>query len=114
MQRHLKIRNCAFYWNICLRSFSRILGLTTRVTFGMTKPFRLLLSEKGPSAILTGTLAQGNGAAAAEYHPPFYYFLLNGWMKFFGNSVPAARILSIIAGIGHCTADFIYLIARSF
>ena len=41
---------------------------------------------------------------------PLYYFLLNSWIRIFGNSVPAARILSILAGIGIVLV--IYFMAR--
>jgi mannosyltransferase len=99
MRRILENSRAAFLIVMLLAAILRILGVTTRYIW-YDEAFSLLLSEKGPTAILAGTLAQGNGAAAAEEHPPLYYYLLNGWMKIVGTSVPAARILSIIAGLG--------------
>ncbi|MFI5205906.1 MAG: glycosyltransferase family 39 protein, partial [Candidatus Paceibacterales bacterium] len=109
MQRVLENSKVVFFIGIFLTVLLRFLGLTTRYIW-YDEAFSILLSEKGRSAILTATLSQGNGASAADIHPPFYYFMLNSWINIFGNSVPAVRILSIIAGIG--IVLFIYLIAR--
>jgi 4-amino-4-deoxy-L-arabinose transferase-like glycosyltransferase len=108
MRRALENSKFVFFIVIFLAGILRILGLTTRYIW-YDEAFSLLLSKKGPSAILIGTLAQGNGAAAEE-HPPLYYYLLNGWINIFGDSIPAARILSIIAGLG--VVLLIYLLAR--
>ncbi len=35
---------------------------------------------------------------AANFHPPFYYFLLHYWLKLFGSSEFAARLLSVLCG----------------
>ena len=99
MQKAFENSKLILLFGICLAIFLRLLGITTRYIW-YDEAFSILLSEKGTSAIMIGTLAQGNGAAAAEEHPPLYYYVLNDWLKIFGNSVPAARMLSIIAGIG--------------
>ena len=109
MRRVLSNSKMFFFLAIFFAILLRILGLTTRYIW-YDEAFSLLLSGKDQSAILAGTIAQGNGAAAAEEHPPLYYFLLNGWIRIFGNSVPAARMLSIIAGIGIVLV--IYFMAR--
>lgn len=72
--------------------------------------FSILLSEQGPSEILNGTLAADADTSAAEEHPPLYYFVLSAWMKVFGNSIIAARALSILASLGSIV--YIYLIAK--
>ena len=36
--------------------------------------------------------------SAADVHPPFYYFLLHYWLKLFGSSEFAARLLSVLCG----------------
>ncbi len=109
MQKAFENSKLMLFIGISLALLLRILGVTTRYIW-YDEAFSILLSEKGPSAILTATLSQGNGASAADIHPPFYYFMLYSWIKIFGNSVPAARILSIIAGIG--IVLLIYMIAR--
>lgn len=38
-------------------------------------------------------------AISRDAHPPLYYFVLSGWMTFFGNSVSAARSLSVLFGL---------------
>ncbi len=35
---------------------------------------------------------------AANFHPPFYYFLLHYWLKLFGSSAFAARLFSVLCG----------------
>ncbi len=59
--------------------------------------------------MLYGTLA-ATGSGTADIHPLSYYTLLWLWMKAFGESLVAVRILSIIAGMG--IACLIYLIGR--
>lgn len=72
--------------------------------------FSILLSERGPSAILSGTLSADADASAAEEHPPAYYFMLWGWMKIFGTTLPAARALSVLTSLA--SIFLIYRIAR--
>lgn len=109
MSRAFANPKLVFLMGIFIAILLRFLGFTTRYIW-YDEAFSILLSEKGPASILAGTLAQGIGTAAAEEHPPLYYFLLNGWINIFGNSVPAVRVLSIIAGLG--VVLLIYLIAH--
>ena len=37
---------------------------------------------------------------AFDIHPPFYYWLLKGWISFFGDSEIGLRSLSVVLGIG--------------
>ena len=95
--------------------FILILALVIRLAGIASRPiwydesFSILLSEQGPSAILSGTLATDVDSSAAEEHPPAYYFTLWGWMQAFGNSLVAVRMLSIITSLGIVLC--IYLIA---
>jgi 4-amino-4-deoxy-L-arabinose transferase-like glycosyltransferase len=109
MRRVFSNTKFVFFLVIFLAIFLRILGLTTRYIW-YDEAFSILLSEKGLPAILYATLAPGTGTAAADIHPPLYYYLLSDWIKIFGNSVPAARLLSITVGMGIVIS--IYLLAR--
>ncbi len=77
----------------------RLAGIASRPIW-YDEAFSILISEQGPSAILHGTLDSDSDSSAAEEHPPAYYFLLWGWMKAFGSSLVAARMLSIIISLG--------------
>lgn len=46
----------------------------------------------------------------ADFHPPFYYLLMKGWVGVFGSSEISLRIPSVIFGVA--TVYFIYLIAK--
>jgi 4-amino-4-deoxy-L-arabinose transferase-like glycosyltransferase len=97
-------------------AFILILALVIRLAGIATRPiwydesFSILISEQGPSAILSGTLATDADSSAAEEHPPAYYFMLWGWMQAFGNSLVAVRMLSIIFSLG--IIFVVYLIAN--
>lgn len=88
-----------------IRSF----GLASRPIW-YDEAFSILFAEKGLAAMLQGTLA-APGVQAAEEHPLGYYFVLWGWMGVFGRSLPAVRLLSILAGTA--SVGLIYLIARA-
>ena len=85
----------------------RLLGLVSRPIW-YDEAFAILFSEKGISAMLYGTLAP-TGAGSADIHPLGYYTLLWLWMKIFGESLIATRLLSIIAGL--VSVYLVYLIA---
>lgn len=85
----------------------RLLGITSRPIW-YDEAFSILFSEKGIGAMLYGTLAP-TGAGSADIHPLGYYTLLWLWMKAFGTSLVATRLLSIIAGL--FTVYLVYLIA---
>ena len=58
------------------------LALALRLVGAQSRPiwydeaFSILFAEKGPAAILSGTLAADANSSAAEEHPPAYYFIL--------------------------------------
>src|ERR1700690_4108109 len=84
----------------------RLLGIATRPIW-YDEAFSILFSEKGISPMLYGTLA-ATGAGTADIHPLGYYTLLWLWMKSFGESLIAVRMLSILAGMA--VVGLIYLI----
>lgn len=45
-----------------------------------------------------------------DFHPPFYYILMKGWVNIFGSSEIALRIPSVIFGLG--LVYLVYLIAK--
>lgn len=85
----------------------RLLGIASR-TIWYDEAFSILFSEKGLGAMLYGTLAP-TGTGSADIHPLGYYTTLWIWMKMFGESLIAARSLSILAGL--VSVYLIYLIA---
>lgn len=85
----------------------RLLGIVSRPIW-YDEAFAILFAEKGISAMLYGTLAP-TGAGSADIHPLGYYTLLWLWMKVFGESLLATRLLSVLAGLVSVT--LIYLIA---
>ena len=82
---------------LILALFVRFLGVVSRPIW-YDEAFSILFSEKGLGAMLYGTLAP-TGAGSADIHPLGYYTLLWLWMKVFGQSLIAVRLLSIIAGL---------------
>lgn len=87
----------------------RSFGLLSRPIW-YDEAFSVLLAEQGPDVILKGTLATDAGFSASEEHPPAYYFVLWAWMQLFGNSLVAARLLSIAISLG--TIFFLFLIGQ--
>lgn len=77
----------------------RLLGLFARPIW-YDEAFAVLFAREGPAAMLYGTLAPDALGSAADIHPLGYYTLLWGWMKVFGQSVPAVRLLSVLLGLG--------------
>ncbi len=86
----------------------RLLGIISRPIW-YDEAFAILFAEKGLGQMLFGTLAP-TGAGSADIHPLGYYTLLWGWMKLFGESLIATRLLSIFAGLA--SVYLIYLISR--
>jgi Predicted membrane protein len=85
----------------------RLLGIASRPIW-YDEAFAMLFSEKGLRAMLYGTLAP-TGIGSADIHPLGYYTLLWLWMKVFGESLVATRLLSIVAGL--ISIYLVYLIA---
>src|SRR5919109_2433509 len=75
----------------------RMIGIVSRPIW-YDEAFAILFSEKGLSAMLHGTLAP-TGAGSADIHPLGYYTILWLWMKVFGESLIATRLLSVLAGL---------------
>lgn len=75
----------------------RLVGISSRPIW-YDEAFAILFSEKGLDQMLYGTLAPA-GAGSADIHPLGYYTLLWGWMKVFGRSLIAVRMLSVLAGL---------------
>jgi mannosyltransferase len=84
---------------LALALLLRLVGVVTRPIW-YDEAFSILLSQQGPSAILSGTLAADADSSAAEEHPPAYYFALWGWIQLFGNSLVSVRLLSIAFSLG--------------
>ena len=84
---------------LSLALITRLAGIASRPIW-YDEAFSILLAEQGPSAIISGTLAADADSSAAEEHPPAYYFLLWGWIQFFGNSLISVRMLSVITSLG--------------
>ena len=94
---------------ILLLAFAiRLIGILSRPIW-YDESFSILFARKGLIAMLFGTLG-GINASAAEEHPLAYYLLLWGWMKVFGESLAAARLLSIFAGVA--TVALTYYLAH--
>lgn len=73
--------------------------------------FAVLFAETGWSAMLEGTLTEGEGGAAEE-HPLLYYQTLHWWMDVFGQSAAAVRLYSALVGV--LTICVVYLLARDW
>ena len=84
---------------------ARLIGIVSRPIW-YDEAFAILFAEKGPAAMLKGTLAPDISGAAADIHPLAYYTMLWGWMKLFGESLLSVRLLSVITE-GHDTPDVI-------
>ena len=93
----LKNRRTAFVGILALSLFVRLLGIASRPIW-YDEAFSVLFSEKGPAAMLVGTLSP-TPMGAADVHPLEYYTILWAWMRLFGESLIAVRLLSIIAGL---------------
>ena len=92
---------------LLLALFVRLLGIISRPVW-YDEAFAILFSEKGFGAMLYGTLAP-TGVGSADIHPLGYYTVLWLWMKIFGESLVATRLLSIVAGL--ISVYLVYLIA---
>jgi len=102
MQTELVQQNKKMYSGIfailLLAFLVRLLGIVSRPIW-YDEAFSILFSEKGLGQMLYGTLTP-TGAGSADIHPLGYYTILWLWMKTFGESLVAVRLLSIFAGLG--------------
>lgn len=70
-----------------------------------------LWADEGNSVRLTERpLGLVLDAARADVHPPGYYLLLWGWVRLFGSSEPAVRLLSVAIGVA--LVGLIYLLGK--
>jgi 4-amino-4-deoxy-L-arabinose transferase-like glycosyltransferase len=99
MHNYLENHKTKFILIFTLALVVRLAGITSRPIW-YDEAFSILISEQGPSAIVSSTLALDTNSSAAEEHPPAYYFMLWGWMQAFGNSLVAIRMLSILISLG--------------
>ena len=97
MQRLLKNQRFGFVVVIAAALATRLLGIASRPLW-YDEAFSVLFAEKGPGSMLVGTLSS-TATASAEEHPLAYYTFLWGWMRAFGESPIAVRMLSVIAGL---------------
>jgi 4-amino-4-deoxy-L-arabinose transferase-like glycosyltransferase len=88
----------------------RLMGIIYRPIW-YDEAIAILLAEKGPSAMLLGTLSQDAGGAAANVHPLAYHTALWVWMMVFGQDLFSVRMLSILFGIG--TVMLAYFLMRA-
>jgi hypothetical protein len=86
----------------------RLIGFASRPIW-YDEAFSILFSEKGPGAMLYGTLTM-IGSSSADIHPLGYYTVLWLWMKGFGTSVVVARSLSILINL--ITVFLLYVLSR--
>jgi len=86
----------------------RLMGIVSRPIW-YDEAFAVLFAEKGPAAMLQGTLAPDLSGAAADIHPLAYYTLLWGWMPIFGESLISARMFSILLGIGAVAMSYLLM-----
>jgi mannosyltransferase len=84
----------------------RLIGIASRPLW-YDEAFSVLFSEKGPAAMLVGTLSS-TASGAAEEHPLAYYTLLWAWMHTFGESLVAIRAFSIIAGLAAVLLAYVF------
>ncbi|GAB4572029.1 MAG: hypothetical protein Kow0077_10330 [Anaerolineae bacterium] len=96
--RRLSLRLVAVPVGVLLLAFAlRLVNLGGR-TLWYDEAFAVLFAEKGPAAMLYGTLTPVAGGAA-DIHPLLYYTLLNGWIQLVGQSVVAVRLFSVLVGM---------------
>jgi hypothetical protein len=70
-----------------------------------------LWNDEGTSVALAGrSLAAITQGAAADIHPPSYYYLLHYWLMLAGNSEFGARSLSALAGVA--LVGLVYALGR--
>ncbi len=93
-QRHPRL---AVTCVLALALAARLLGIASRPLW-YDEAFSVLFSEKGPAAMLVGTLSP-TPTGAADIHPITYYSILWLWMRVFGESPVAVRALSVLAGL---------------
>lgn len=87
-----------------------VLALAAGLRFYRLGEQSLWADEGNSAALAARSLARIAQDAAADIHPPLYYWLLHFWSHLFGHSEVALRSLSAIVGVG--LVYVIYLIGR--
>ena len=90
-----------------LAAVLRVVNLGGRALW-YDEAFSVLFARRSVGEMIAGTL--GPQAAAAEEHPLLYYFTLHGWMRLFGETPAAVRLLSVLAGVA--TVAVLYLLGK--
>ena len=76
-----------------------VLLLATGLRFYRLAGQSLWADEGNSLALARAGLAEIAARTAQDIHPPFYYWLLHGWLRIFGHSEVAVRSLSAVAGV---------------
>ena len=87
-----------------------ILLLTVFLRFYCLSCSSLWHDEGNTWALMARSLGQIARDAAADIHPPGYYWVLKGWTRLFGTDVWGLRSFSAVAGVS--TVAVIYAIGR--
>ncbi len=94
-------RRLLFWLILSLAAVLRLGRLGARSVW-YDESFSLTLANRDLPTLLTGT--------AYQHHPPLGYLLLDGWLRLFGDSVYAGRLLSVLFGVGFVAV--VYGLAR--
>ena len=92
---------------LLLATTLRLVNLGGRAVW-YDEAFSILFARRSWGEMIAGTF--GPTAAAAEEHPLLYYFTLHGWLRLFGDSPAAARLLSVVCGV--VTVALIYFLGQ--
>src|SRR5690554_7606707 len=95
---------------ILLATILRVVNLTGR-TLWYDEAFAMLFAQAGWDVMVDGTLTPVE-SGAADVHPLLYYELLHIWIRIFGSSVAAVRLLSAV--LGTLTVLAAYILARDW
>lgn len=94
---------------ILLAAFGlRVINLDDR-SLWYDEAFSVFFARQGWEAMVDGTLGTDDDEAAEE-HPLLYYELLHLWMRVFGESPQAVRMLSVLFGV--LTVGLVYGLSR--
>jgi len=97
MTNPVKAQSSTRFWEAAILIAILLLALGLRA-------YRLdgqsLWNDEGTSVALAArSLEQITQGAAADIHPPLYYYLLHFWQQAFGQSERAVRALSVLSGV---------------
>src|SRR5690606_8449850 len=95
---------------ILLATILRVVNLSGR-TLWRARAVGMRFAHAGWGGMVDGTLTPVEGGAA-DVHPLLYYELLHLWMRTFGASVAAVRLLSVALGV--LTVVAVYVLARDW